>query len=309
MVLNAGEVARGLALALEAAAFAARNRRVQRRFVDALKVTAVGMGAAHALVFVAVFLPLALLQAGNRVSAAALGHDPAQNALALLSTRQAMDHFLSTLPLLALDIVVHVRPGVFSGVFFAALDEADPEYAAALRSWPRRRFRWARIRYAAQRLAKRYLMTLAAAVLGRVPYVGWLVAPAGSVAMMARFVGVPAAGAVAALAAVSRDSRRTALFVFKSLLASRGLARDLLRPYFAHLGAKPEQQAAFYRANESALVGFILAFYLVVQLSWIGPAFFILAQAAAALFVARRTARPPPYTPGAAWEFADRPAQ
>ncbi|KAJ1781366.1 hypothetical protein LPJ62_005854, partial [Coemansia sp. RSA 2167] len=76
-------------------------------------------------------------------------------------------------------------------------------------------------------------------------------------------------------------------------------------PYFSHLGAKPKQQVAFYRANESTMIGFILAFYFFVQLSWVGPAFFILAQAAIALFISRQTLRPPMYTPGAKWQIAE----
>ncbi|KAJ2774953.1 hypothetical protein IWQ57_000599 [Coemansia nantahalensis] len=306
MVLKLAEASEGFGLAVHAARFAIQHRRVQRKFVEALKVTLLGMAAAHALIYVVVFLPLLVLRAGNTVLATALRYDATESTLALVSTGDAVSHFLSALPLLGLDVVIHLRPALFDGVFFAMLDEVDPEYAAALRSWPPRRFRWARIKYAAQRLGKRYLMTLGALVASRVPYVGWLVVPAGAVAMMARFVGYPTAGAIAAVSVIAPDSRRSTLFVFKSLLAMSGFSRDLLRPYFAHLGAKPEQQAAFYRANESTLVGFVLAFYFFVQLSWVGPAFFVLAQAAAALFVARQTERPPTYTQGAAWAFAAR---
>ncbi|KAJ1727411.1 hypothetical protein LPJ61_004583 [Coemansia biformis] len=306
MVLNLGEFSQGLGLAIQAAKFAAQHKRVQSKFVDALVITTLGMVIACALIYALVYFPLVVLRVINSVLAKLFRYDATASTLALLSTSDAVEHFMSTLPLLGLDIIILVRPEAFEGVFFAMLDEIDPEYAAALRSWPRRELRWARIKYAAQRLSKRYLMMLAASVASHAPYVGWLVVPIGAIKLMARFVGYPVAGAIAAAAVIAPDSKRSTLFVLKSLLAMSDFSRALLKPYFSHLGAKPKQQVAFYRANESMLVGFILAYYFFVQLSWVGPAFFILARAAVALFLVRQTDRPPKYTQGAVWEFAAR---
>ncbi|KAI9499966.1 hypothetical protein BX070DRAFT_81285 [Coemansia spiralis] len=302
MVLNAHDFGHGVALAVEAAQFAANHRRVQKKFLNVLKVTVVGMAAAYAIIYVLVFFPLLLLQTGNMMLATFLQYDSAQTTLSLLSTRGAVEHFLSTLPLLGLDIIVHARPSLFSDVFFTMLGEVDPEYARILKAWPPRKFRWAKIKFTVQRLAKRYMMTLLASYLSRIPLVGWMVVPLGSLTMMAKFVGYPVAGSIALLLVVSPGSRHSTIFIFKSLLAMKDFSSDLLRPYFAHLGAKPEQQVVFYKQNESSIVGFILAFYFFVQLSWVGPAFFILAQAAIALFISRQTVRPPEYTSGATWE-------
>ncbi|KAJ1833591.1 hypothetical protein LPJ63_002635 [Coemansia sp. RSA 2711] len=303
MVLSINELVHGFSLAVEATQFAARHKRVQAKFVDVLKITVIGMAIAHVVIYGLVFFPLFLLQAGNSAFATLLQYDSTQSTLALLSTRGAVEHFLDMLPLLGLDIITHVRPAVFASIFFAMLSEIDPEYSDALKSWPPRRFRWAKIKFAIQRLSRRYLMTLGASLLSRVPYVGWVVVPAGTVSVMAKFVGYPLSGAVVVLSVIAPDSKRTMFFVFKSLLAMSDFSRDLLKPYFSHLGAKPRQQVAFYRANESTIIGFILAFYFFVQLSWVGPAFFILAQAAIALFIVRQTPRPPMYTPGATWQL------
>ncbi|KAJ2162107.1 hypothetical protein GGF46_000982, partial [Coemansia sp. RSA 552] len=305
MVLNAGKLAHGLSLAAQATVFATRHKRVQAKFFDVLKITCVGMAISYVIIYLVVFFPLFLLQTGNSVFASLFQYDSAESSLALLSTWQAVEHFLSTLPLLGLDIITHVRPVVFESIFFTMLDEVDPAYAKALRSWPPRKFRWAKIKFALQRLTRRYATTLAASMLSRIPYVGWAVVPVGSVMVMAKFVGYPASGAVALVSVMAPDSKRTTMFVFKSLLAMSDFSRDLLKPYFSHLGAKPKQQVAFYRSNESTIIGFILAFYFFVQLSWVGPAFFILAQAAAAFFISRETACPPMYTPGATWQVAE----
>ncbi|KAJ2188140.1 hypothetical protein EV180_003420 [Coemansia sp. RSA 518] len=305
MVLNVKELSHGFSLAVEATQFAARHKRVQTKFVEALKITCIGMAVAYALIYGLVFFPLFLVQTGNTVFSTLLQYDSTQSALALLSTRDAVDHFLTMLPLLGLDIITHARPAVFGRIFFGMLDEVDPKYAEALRSWPMRKFRWAKLKFAVQRLGKRYAMTLGASLLSRVPYIGWMVVPVGTVSVMAKFVGYPASGAVVALSVVAPGSKRTMFFIFKSLLAMGDFSRDLLKPYFSHLGAKPKQQVAFYRANESTMIGFILAFYFFVQLSWVGPAFFILAQAAIALFISRQTLRPPMYTPGATWQIAE----
>ncbi|KAJ2805933.1 hypothetical protein H4R20_001892 [Coemansia guatemalensis] len=305
MVLNSGEVAHGFSLAVEATSFAAKHKRVQAKFIDVLKITTLGMVLAYVAIYSLAFFPLFLLRTGNSLFATLFQYDATQSTLALLSTRDAVDHFLTTLPLLGLDIITHARPAVFEGIFFNMLAELDPEYAEALKSWPAKKFRWAKIRFAAQRLSKRYLMTLAASILSRTPYVGWMVLPIGSVTMMAKFVGYPLSAGIAALSIAAPSSKRLTLFLFKSLLAMSDFSRDLLKPYFSHLGAKPKQQVAFYRANESTLVGFILAFYFFVQLSWVGPAFFILAQAAVALFIVRQTTRPPMYKHGATWQIVD----
>ncbi|KAJ1937008.1 hypothetical protein FBU59_004881 [Linderina macrospora] len=94
--------------------------------------------------------------------------------------------------------------------------------------------------------------------------------------------------------------------MFKSVMAVRDFSRDLLKPYFTTLGAKPKLQMQFYKTYESVLVGFILAFYFFAQMSWIGPAFFVLAQAAIAVFIAKVVPMPPPYTEGAVWVVPEK---
>ncbi|KAJ2556423.1 hypothetical protein EV175_002017 [Coemansia sp. RSA 1933] len=302
MVLDTKKVLQGMGLALEATTFAANHRRVQKRFVKVLQVTVIGMVIAYGIIFALVFLPLLLLRAGNSVLATVVQYDASQTSLALLSTRDAVDHFLGTLPLLGLDLITHIRPLLFSDIFFTMLDEVDPEYARALRTWPPKKFRWAKIKFAVQRLVKRYAMTLVASHLSRLPLVGWLVMPVGSLMLMARFVDYPAASAIALLSVVAPGSKHSTVFIFKSLMAMKDFSGDLLKPFFTQMGAKPKQQVAFYKQHESSIVGFILAFYFFVQLSWVGPAFYILAQAAVALFVSRMTPRPPEYASGVAWE-------
>ncbi|KAJ2740648.1 hypothetical protein GGI20_005698 [Coemansia sp. BCRC 34301] len=306
MVLNARQVGQGMALAYEAAEFAARNKRVQARAYRVLKLTVAGMLLANIVIYGLVFFPLFILRTANLVMSTLLRYDSAQSTLALLSTRDAVDHFMSTLPLLGLDILVHAKPALFEEVFFAMLDEVDPEYSRVLTKWPARKFHWARVKFTAQRLLKRYVMTLVASYMARLPYVGWLVMPVGALTMMARFVGYPASIAIASLSVVAPGSKRLTLFWFKSLLAMSDFSRDLLKPFFSHLGAEPKQQVEFYRTYESPIIGFIVAFYFFVQLSWVGPAFYILAQAAVALFIARYTERPPVYTRGAQWALTTK---
>ncbi|KAJ2656132.1 hypothetical protein IWW48_005182 [Coemansia sp. RSA 1200] len=302
MVLDTGKMLQGMVLALEAAKFTAKNRQMQEKFFKALQVTIIGMVIGYGATAVLVSLPLLLLRVGNNVLALVLQYDATETTVALISFREAADRFLNTLPLFWLDVIAHVRPSLFSGIFFAMLDEIDPEYAKALLTWPSKKFRWAKIKFAAQRLAKRYAMMLVASYLSRLPLVGWMVMPVGSLMLMARFVGYPVATAVALLSVVAPGSRHTTAFIFKSLLAMKDFSGDLLKPYFTQMGVKPKQRAAFYKQYESSIVGFILSFYFFVQLSWVGPAFYILSQAAIAMFISRVIPRPPKYTPGDTWE-------
>ncbi|KAJ1958194.1 hypothetical protein EC988_000441 [Linderina pennispora] len=306
MVLNVDEIAKGFGLAVEAGEFAARNKHMQRKFVDVLKYTLLGMSLTYIAMHVLVFFPLLLLRAGNSLLSVLLRYDGSQASVSLLSTTQAVDHFFDSLPLVGLDLVIHAKPELFAGVFYAALAEIDPKYAQTLQTWPPRKHRWARIKFTVQRTLKRYAMTQAAVLLGRLPVVGWLVVPIGTVTMMAKFVGYPASGAIVLVSVLAPGSRHTTLFMFKSIMAVRDFSRDLLKPYFTALGAKPKLQMRFYKTYESMLVGFIMAFYFFVQLSWIGPAFFVLAQAAIAVFIARAVPMPPPYTEGAKWDVPDK---
>ncbi|KAJ2900126.1 hypothetical protein IWW38_000666 [Coemansia aciculifera] len=309
MPLNSKQVVQGLALAYEASDFAARNKRVQARALRVLKFTVVGMLVANLLIHVLVFFPLLILRLANYlVTTMFFSYDEAgQNALALLRTRDAVNHFMSTLPLLGLDILVHVKPTLFDDVFFGMLEEVDPEYARVLSKWPKRKFRWARLMFTAKRLAQRYAMTLVASYLSKLPFVGWLVVPVGALGLMAKFVGYPTAIALIAVSAAAPGTKRSTMFLFKSLLAMKDFSRDLLKPYFSHVGAEPKQQVEFYKAYESLLIGFILAFYFFVQLSWVGPAFYVLAQAAVALFIAKFTVKPPVYKSGIQWSLVTGP--
>ncbi|KAJ1952710.1 hypothetical protein GGI12_006177, partial [Dipsacomyces acuminosporus] len=161
MVLKAGEISKGVELAFEATQFAAQHKRVQTKFLDALKYTVVGMAVVHIVLYILVFFPLFLLQAGNHAMAAVLRYDASQTALALVSTSDAVSHFLDSLPLLAVDLITHIKPGSFEAIFFAMLDEISPDYAKTLRSWPPKKHHWSRIKFTMKRILKRYLMTLA----------------------------------------------------------------------------------------------------------------------------------------------------
>ncbi|KAJ1934140.1 hypothetical protein FBU59_005796, partial [Linderina macrospora] len=230
MVLNVDEISRGFGLAIEAADFAARNKHMQRKFVDVLKYTVLGMAITYIAMHILVFFPLLVLRASNSILSSLLRYDGSQASVSLLSTTQAVDHFFDSLPLVGLDLLIHAKPDMFAGVFFASLAEIDQEYSKALQTWPPRKHRWARIKFTVQRTLKRYAMTQVAVLLGRLPLVGWLVVPVGTVTMMAKFVGYPASGVIVLVSVLAPGSKHTTIFMFKSVMAVRDFSRDLLKP-------------------------------------------------------------------------------
>ena len=163
-------------------------------------------------------------------------------------------------PLVAFFIVNALFPVLAERVFFAALAEVAPARAQELQAMPGKPF----VRGMADNLLRMGLFfatTLLAVVVSFVPAVGAVAGPPLSVYFTARAMGW-----------------------------------ELLDPYFDKLQLDFAAQRQFVARHRPALVGFGLPLGFMMAIPLVGPLFFGLAQAAAAVLVAdviERPAAPP----------------
>ncbi|MEM7152512.1 MAG: EI24 domain-containing protein [Myxococcota bacterium] len=152
-------------------------------------------------------------------------------------------------PLLSLTVVNLVFPFLGERVFLASMRGVNParaEQLAAAPGLPIMPSVWIQVR----RLVTFVGMTLLVFLLSLLPVVGQVLAP-----------------------------------VLQGYVSSRGLAWELLDPYFDKLGLRYAEQKAVVSQHGASMVGFGLPLTFVMAIPLAGPLFFGLAQAAAAQLV------------------------
>lgn len=152
-------------------------------------------------------------------------------------------------PLLSLGIVNAVFPFLGERVFLAALRVVDPARADALASLPGTPLVPATL-VQLRRLAMFALLSIGIFFLSLVPVVGQIAGP-----------------------------------VLSTYATSRGLAWELLDPYFDKLQLGYAAQGRVVAQHRAALVGFGLPLAWIMAIPLVGPLFFGLAQGAAARLV------------------------
>lgn len=153
-------------------------------------------------------------------------------------------------PLLSLTLVNLIFPFLGERVFLASMQVINParaEQLAAAPGLPLMSSIWVQVR----RLLTFVGMTILVFLISLIPVVGQVLGP-----------------------------------VLQGYVSSRGLAWELLDPYFEKLGLRYVDQRAMVAQHRASMVGFGLPLTFVMAIPLAGPLFFGLAQAAAAQLVA-----------------------
>ncbi len=154
-------------------------------------------------------------------------------------------------PLLAIFIVNIAFPMFNKGVFLAGLRVIDPARAAALEAKPGMPL-GVSIAIPLWRLVKFVVLSTGLLLLGLVPVIGSIAAA-----------------------------------ILQTWLTAKTVATELMDPYFDCLDIRYAEQKQFISRMRKPLVGFGLPVSLLLAIPIVGPLTFGLAQAAAAVFVAR----------------------
>ncbi|KAI5298831.1 hypothetical protein KEM56_003752 [Ascosphaera pollenicola] len=149
-----------------------------------------------------------------------------------------------------------------------------------------------KIRDFARRNSKRTMYSIGIYALSTIPTVGRFVYPAASFWAFRKAVGdLPAA--VIFGAGLILPKRFMVMF-FQSFYSSRGLMRELLRPYFKRIHFTPEQKRRWYFDRDGVLFGFALGFYYILRIPFIGILMYGIAEASTAYLITKITDPPPP---------------
>ncbi|KAJ1679161.1 hypothetical protein EV182_002609 [Spiromyces aspiralis] len=293
MVLRFKGVAEGAVLAVATVKRLVADRSIWLPMARTMGEALAVVYALYLVAHVFIYIPLYIVQSGSRVIAATLGYDAptAETARRFgvpMTPRAILQWLAETVPFLALDLVVHLNPGMMEVVFFAALRAVDPIYTQVLLARPKKRHIVSELVFSLRRSMRRFGMALGVVVLGRLPVIGQLALPAANLYVFSKVVGYPAAAGMATVSLAMPAVRQWAMFAFQSVMAMSTFSRDVFKPYFRRVAMKPKDQVKWYKQHESELVGFLLPFYLLTETPWAGAIFYVLAQAAAALYIAQR---------------------
>jgi CysZ protein len=154
-------------------------------------------------------------------------------------------------PILAIFTVNILFPVFNMGVFLAGMKVVDPERAERLAAKPGMPLR-VTVAISAWRLVKFVVLSLGLLLLGLVPVIGSVIAA-----------------------------------LLQLWLTARTVSAELMDPYFESLDIRYAEQKQFVARHQKPLLGFGVPVALMLAIPVLGPLAFGLAQAAAAVFVAR----------------------
>ena len=293
MVLQFRSVFHGTVLALKSTIRLAKDTSIRQPLLKNMIYTLGIVYAVYLAAHIFIYFPIFLIQNAARIVTFTLGYEPnagATEKFGLPTTpRGILTHLSDAVPFLAVDLVVHLCPRLMDDTFFVSLQVVDPIYAQVLQARPRKKHVFYEIVYTIRRSCKRWVMAVGVIVLGNIPVVGRFVLPLVNLYVFSSVVGYPIAGGVAACSLANPAVRGWAMFAFKSVMAMGTFSRDVFKPYFRRVAMKPKDQRLVGISSTSQnSVGFLLPFYLLAEVPWIGAVFFVLAQAIAAVYVKRK---------------------
>lgn len=154
-------------------------------------------------------------------------------------------------PLIALTLVNAIFPFLGERVFLAAMRVVDPARADALAAMPGTPLTTATL-IQIRRMVTFVALSIGVFLASLIPVAGQVLAP-----------------------------------VLQTFVSARGLAWELLDPYFDKLQLSYDEQATFVAGHRASLVGFGLPLAWIMAIPLVGPMAFGLAQGAAAKLVAQ----------------------
>ncbi|KAJ1918855.1 hypothetical protein IWQ60_007390 [Tieghemiomyces parasiticus] len=289
-MLSWSQIKYGCQLGLEGGLYAVSEPKIRKYFMRTSAILIAGMLVLHLLVQLLIHGPLTVLRLVNWTAGTLVAnYDYESVHQRLLDARQSVDWALRTFPLMGVLLVRTVYPRPFDRMFMTVIATQNPTYHQALSQWPHRTPFWPLLQHHLQRTWKRVRLAALMLVLLALPVVGRYVPALANFKLMAGVLGNNLAAAITALTLVLPWTRDLSWPLFKAMLAAQQLNRELLDPYFTRLQMTPKARKAWFKERQSLLLGFVAGFYLLIRLPIIGPAFFVVAQAAMGHWIVNTT--------------------
>ncbi|KAJ1983911.1 hypothetical protein H4R33_004583 [Dimargaris cristalligena] len=288
-MLSWSQIRYGMQLGFEGGLLAVSEPKIRRWFVRTSAILVVTMLILQFLAQLLIHGPLAFLRALNWLTSSFAPYDAQRVHRTLLDARGSIDWALQTMPLTGVLLVRSVYAQPFDDMFMTVIRTHAPAYYTALVQWPHKTQWWPLVQHHVQRTWKRVKLAALMLVLLNIPVVGPYVPTLVNFKLMSGILGPNLAGAVALTAVFMPGTRGLSWTLFKAILACQQLNRELLDPYFTRLCIPPKARRAWFKERQSLLLGFVMGFYLLIRLPIIGPAFFVVAQAAMGYWIVHTT--------------------
>lgn len=186
------------------------------------------------------------------------------------------------IPLVIVFVTQYLLPSFSDDVFFAALNTLEPQKSqnyqltTSIGFWS---IWWLRIR----RFLRLSTWSFVAYLLSLIPYVGWMVFPVAQFYLISKIFGKRSAGVISIVLLIVPSLHPLSWPLLRILLGARALAIEVLEPYFSRFGY--EKIKLVEKHHQPILLGFAVPFLVLMSVPILGPLFYGLVQASAAVLL------------------------
>jgi len=185
------------------------------------------------------------------------------------------------IPLVIVFVTQYLLPSFSEDVFFATFSTLHPAKSELYQSREAVRF-WALLWRRVRRFLRLSLLSIATYCLSYVPFVGWMVFPIAQFYMISKIFGLKT-GALFAVFLLFPPLQTYSWTLLKVLFGARALALETLDPYFSRFGY--DKIKVVERRHQPILLGFATPLLFLMSVPFLGPLFWGLVQASAAVLL------------------------
>jgi hypothetical protein len=287
------KVGRGLDLAITGTKLALSTPKIQRYFYKSFLFLTTSIFILYILFNSLLFSPLRILKFLNWLFSFFFRYNYETLNYTLDNWISSINIWLQGAPLSALFFIRFVYPYPLNNIFLVSLTSINEEFSTNLRTYPYYLQYWKELRLSLGRNFKRFGKFAIIGALSQIPHVGWLAIPYASISVTSQNFGYPVAVGLASLPLFMPGTKYWVLNLIKTYYGIRALSRELLEPYLGRMCFRFRDKRRFLRDRESELLGFSIIFYILINISFIGPIFFVIAQSAISALLSETTEIPP----------------
>ncbi|KXN68630.1 hypothetical protein CONCODRAFT_79682 [Conidiobolus coronatus NRRL 28638] len=280
------KVGRGLNLAITGTKLALSTSKIQRYFYKSFLFLTTSIFLLYILFNSLLFSPLRILKFLNWIFSIFFSYNYETLNYTLDNWISSINIWLQGAPLSALFFIRFVYPYPLNNIFLVSLTSINEEFSNNLKTYPYYLQYWKELRLSLGRNFKRF-------ALSQIPHIGWLAIPYASISVTSQNFGYPIAVGLASLPLFMPSTKYWVLNLIKTYYGIRALSRELLEPYLGRMCFRFRDKRRFLRDRESELLGFSIIFYILINISFIGPIFFVIAQSAISVLLSETTEIPP----------------
>ncbi|KAK9761965.1 hypothetical protein K7432_012722 [Basidiobolus ranarum] len=273
------EISKGFELACEGAISSFRNPQLRIWLLWSFLILSTFLIVVYFLTHNLILFPLKLIKWGNILLSYVLHHDYSNVDLVLDTLIVNITNAIATTPFIGLLFARYLYPQPFDRVFMTSLRASSSTYFTRLSEVPYRFTYWKEMKRYFARTIRRLRMLLTVYILSLIPVVGVWATPLASAWLTSRALGKPTAYTLALASFLFPVLKPYSVYVLSYFYGCRALAWELLEPYFCRVVVTNSERYLWFSPRQTITLSFVVTFYSLMYIPYIGPCFFVLGQA------------------------------